>query len=76
MKSTTRTEKLYEGKECCTCTGHRGRLIPYIGWGLTRLSSLANKEELAILGNCLDNALCRYGMEISAEKTKLMTNSH
>ena len=31
------------------------------------------KEELAKLVECLDKASTAYGMEISAEKTKLMT---
>ena len=33
------------------------------------------KEELANLVECLDKASTAYGMEISAEKTKLMTNN-
>ena len=33
------------------------------------------EEELAKLAECLDKASATYGMEISAEKTKLMTNS-
>ena len=33
------------------------------------------EEELASLVKQLDEASSRYGMEISAEKTKLMTNS-
>ena len=33
------------------------------------------EEELAILGERLDKASTAYGMEISAEKTKLMTNN-
>ena len=33
------------------------------------------KEELAKFVECLDKASTAYGMEISAEKTKLMTNS-
>ena len=32
-------------------------------------------EELAKLVECLDKASTAYGMEISAEKTKLMTNN-
>ena len=31
------------------------------------------EEELANLVECLDKAFTSYGMEISAEKTKLMT---
>ena len=33
------------------------------------------KEKLANLVECLDKASTAYGMEISAEKTKMMTNS-
>ena len=33
------------------------------------------EEELAKLVECLDNASTAYGMEISAEKTKLITNN-
>ena len=33
------------------------------------------KEEMAKLAECLDKACTAYGMEISAEKTKLMTNN-
>ena len=34
-----------------------------------------DEEELANLIECLDKAFTAYGMEISAEKTKLMTNN-
>ena len=33
------------------------------------------EEELAKLVECLDKASTAYGMEITAEKTKLMTNT-
>ena len=33
------------------------------------------EEELAKLVACLDNASTAYGVEISAKKTKLMTNN-
>ena len=33
------------------------------------------EEELAKLAECLDKASTAYGMEISAEKIKLMTNN-
>ena len=33
------------------------------------------EEELANLAECLDKASTAYGMEVSAEKTKLMTNN-
>ena len=33
------------------------------------------EEELAKLVECLDKASTAYGMEISAEKTRLMTNN-
>ena len=42
---------------------------------LSPTSALAGEEEeLANLVECLDKASTAYGMEISAEKTKLMTN--
>ena len=37
------------------------------------INGLAGEEELAKLFECLDQASTAYGMEISAEKTKLMT---
>ena len=37
--------------------------------------SAGEEEELAKLAECLDKASTAYGMEISAEKTKLMTNN-
>ena len=39
------------------------------------IDGLAGEEELAKLVECLDKASTAYGMEISAEKTKLMTNN-
>ena len=39
------------------------------------IDGLAGKEELANLVERLDKASTAYGMEISAEKTKLMTNN-
>ena len=36
---------------------------------------MAGEEELSELVECLDKASTAYGMEISAEKTKLMTNN-
>ena len=36
---------------------------------------VGEEEELANLVECLDKASAAYGMEISAEKTKLMTNN-
>ena len=40
------------------------------------IDGLAGEEEaLAKLVECLDNASADYGMEISVEKTKLMTNN-
>ena len=39
------------------------------------IDDLAGEEELAKLVECLDKASTAYGMEISAEKTKLMTNN-
>ena len=52
------------------------------GWAITNLcftddiNGLAGEEEeLATLVACLDKASTAYGMEISAEKTKRMTNN-
>ena len=39
------------------------------------IDGLAGEEELAKLFERLDKASTAYGMEISAEKTKLMTNN-
>ena len=39
------------------------------------IDGLAGEEELANLVECLDKASTAYSMEISAEKTKLMTNN-
>ena len=39
------------------------------------IDGLAGEEELAKLVERLDEASTSYGMEISAEKTKLMTNN-
>ena len=39
------------------------------------IDGLAGEEELAKLVDHLDKASTAYGMEISAEKTKLRTNS-
>ena len=39
------------------------------------ISGLAREEELAKLVGCLDKSFTAYGMEISAERTKLMKNN-
>ena len=39
------------------------------------IDGLAEEEELAKLVERLDKAFTAYGMEISAERTKLMTNN-
>ena len=39
------------------------------------IAGKAREEELAKLAERLDKASTTYGMEISAEKTKLMTNN-
>ena len=39
------------------------------------IEGLAGEEELAKLAERLDKAFTAYGMEISAEKTKLMANN-
>ena len=39
------------------------------------IDGLAGEEELAKVVECLDKASTASGMEVSAEKTKLMTNT-
>ena len=39
------------------------------------IDGIAGEEKLAKLVECLDKASTAYGMEISAEKTKLMKNN-
>ena len=39
------------------------------------IDGLAGEEELEKIVECLDKASTAYGMEINAEKTKLMTNN-
>ena len=54
--------------------GIRGRTITNLRF-VDDIDSLAGEEELAKLIECLDKTFTTYGMEISAEKTKLMTNN-
>ena len=51
---------------------HEGRTVTNLRFAY---NSLAGEEELANLVERLDKASTAYGMEISAEKTKLMTNN-
>ena len=51
-----------------------GRTITYLR-SADDIDGLTGKEELANLVEHLDKASTAYGMEISVEKTKLMTNS-
>ena len=51
-----------------------GRTIPNLRFA-DDIDGLAGEEELAKLVECLDKASTAYGTEISAEKTKLMTNN-
>ena len=46
-----------------------------VGWSAISNGLAGEEEELANLVECLDKASTAYGMEISAEKTKLMTNN-
>ena len=59
-----------EGHEGTVSIG--GRAITNIRFA-NDIDGLAGEEELAKLFECLDQASTAYGMEISAEKTKLMT---
>ena len=51
-------------------------ILPICGLPMTYVDALAEEEqELEALVESLDKTCTRYKMEISAEKTKLMTNS-
>ena len=52
----------------------RGRTITNLRFA-DDIDGLAGEEELANLVERLDKASTAYGMEISAEKTKLITNN-
>ena len=52
-----------------------GRTITFLRFAGDIDGLAREEEELANLVECLDNASTAYGMEISAEKTKLMTNN-
>ena len=52
-----------------------GRTITNIGFADDIDGLAGEEEELAKLVECLDKASTAYGMEISDEKTKLMTNN-
>ena len=59
----------HEGSLCI-----RGRTITNLRFA-DDIDGLGEEEELAKLVERLDNACTAYGMEISAEKTKLMTEN-
>ena len=52
-----------------------GRTITNLRFAVDIDGSAREEEELAKLVERLDNASTTYGMEISAEKTKLITNN-
>ena len=52
-----------------------GRTITDIRFADDIAGLAGEEEELEILVECLDKASTAYGMEIGAEKTKLMTNN-
>ena len=52
-----------------------GRTITYLRFADDIDGLAGEEEELANLVDHLDNSSTAYGMEISAEKTKLMTNN-
>ena len=62
----------FEDHEGTLSTG--GRTITNIRFA-DDIDDLAGEEELANLVEHLDKAFTAHGMEISAEKTKLMTNN-
>ena len=61
-----------EDHEGTVCIG--GRTITNLHFA-DDIDGLAGEEELANLVQHVDKASTAYGMEISAEKTKLMTNN-
>ena len=61
-----------EGHECTVSIG--GRTITNLHFADDIDSLAGEEEELAKLDECLDKASTADGMEISAEKIKLMTN--
>ena len=60
----------HEGTVCI-----RGRAITNLRFADDIDGLAGEEEELANLGQHLDKASTAYSMEISAEKTKLMTNN-
>ena len=52
-----------------------GRTITNLRFAVDIDGLAGEEEELAKLAECLDKASTAYGIEISAEKTKLMTNN-
>ena len=54
--------------------GIRGRTVTNLRFA-DDIDGLAREEEQVTLVECLDGAFTANGMEISAEKTKLMTNN-
>ena len=52
-----------------------GSAITYLRFACDIIGLAGEEEELAKLIECLDKASTAYGMEISAEKTKMMTNN-
>ena len=52
-----------------------GRTITNLRFSDDVDGSAGEEEELAKLVECLDKASTAYGMEISAKKTRLMTNN-
>ena len=61
-----------EGHEGTVSTG--GRTITNLCFADV-IDGLVGEEELAKLVECLDKASTAFGLEISAERTKLMTNN-
>ena len=64
-------EDALEGHEGSVSIG--GRMIQNLHFA-DDIDGLAGKEEIVNLVERLDNTSAAYGMQISAEKTKLMTN--
>ena len=66
-------EDALEGHEGTVSIGGRTVINLRFTDDIDRLAG--KKEELVNLVECLDSASTAYGMQVSAEKTKLMTNN-
>ena len=74
MSTLTHPHQRISGKDHDGPVSTRGRTITNLCFAEDG-DELVGEEELTNLVECLDKASTAYSMEISAEKTKLMTNN-